>query len=194
MRLIYFFISIIFSLLIIGSGVQHMLSPSKKDLTPRTHCPGFTIYDRQFLSILRKDIALPIYNSRLATHDLHLLSSLRKFLTPRAHGSQPTTHDSRFTLHASRLTLHDSRLLILDLNWLSILRKDIDPDTAITDTIMPAGEVQPEQSVAADTVIQETSAARQQNPWLWQVNYFAHHHIAEQDTHGKGTEVEAIPA
>jgi hypothetical protein len=62
--------------------------------------------------------------------------------------------------------------LILDLNWLFILRKDIDPDTAITDTIVPAGEVQPEQSVAADTVIQETSAARRQNPWLWQVNYF----------------------
>ena len=165
MRLLYFFISIIFSILLIGSGVQHMLSSSKKDPTPRTHCPGFTTYDRQFLSVLRTDFALPIYNSRLAAHDLHLLTSLRKYLTPRAHNSQ-------LTLHASRLTTHDSRLLILNLNWLSILRKDIDPDTTITDTIVPAGEIQPEQSVAADTVIQKSSNARPQNPWLWQVNYF----------------------
>jgi hypothetical protein len=122
-----------------------MLSSTRKDLTPRTHNLGFTIYDRQFLSILRKDIPLPIYSSRLATHDLNLLSSLRKYFTLRTH----------------------------NLHLLSILRTDIDPaDTTITDTILPAEEIQSGQSLSADTVKQELSNARQQNPWLWQVNYF----------------------
>src|SRR4030042_1156565 len=116
MKVIYFFISTIFSLLLISSGVQHMMSSLRKYFTPCIH------------------------GSRLTTHDLNLLSTLRTDLSPVTHNSQLATHD---------------------LHLLSILRTDINPDTTITDTIL-----------SADTVKQEPSNARQQNPWFWQVNYF----------------------
>ncbi len=86
--------------------------------------------------------------------------------------SRFTLHSPQLTPHDSRLTTHTSRPTLRNLRLFSPVMAFTLQNTIALDTIKPDSLKRAQQSSDTIPVIQKNSIAGQQNPWLWQVNYF----------------------
>jgi hypothetical protein len=169
MRPVSLFILISLWLLIIISAAHYILSVfitqnnffsfesllTTHSSQPMTHDSRPTYYKFHLLSPLKTDALLSTINLRSLNFASRLTSPASRF----------TLHASRYTSHASRLTAHKFHLI--SPLMAETLNDTFHQDNKIYDSVN-------EILSSSDTVvpIQVNRITGQQNPWLWQVNYF----------------------